>query len=316
MTITQYIIRRLLQMVPVILMAMAMVFIIFRLIPGDPVQFILGANPNPASVEALRRQFGLDKPVIIQFFIWLGEVLRGNFGTSYISGQPVLSLVLEKFPVTAELAILAMLVGTIIGIPAGIISALKQDSWIDMGVRLFSLFGFCTPHYWLAILLVIVFSLTLKLIPPAGYVPLRESVQQNLRYIILPTVTLALPIAAEQMRFLRSSMLEVIRQDYIRTAEAKGLLRQTVVMRHALKNALIPFLTIFGLQLGFSLGGSVIVEQITAWPGIGWLTLHAINVRDYAVVQGVVLFAVLTFLFINLTVDILYTFLDPRIRYH
>lgn len=310
-----YIIRRLLQMIPVTLLVMAVVFVVFRLIPGDPVQFILGADPDPEAIVALRRQFGLDQPLPLQFLYWLANVARGDFGVSYINEQPVLSLILEKLPATLELALLAMLLGSLIGIPAGIVAALKQDSWLDLVVRTASLLGFCLPNYWLAILLVILLSLNLKLIPPAGYVPLSESVAGNLRTVILPTLTLALPIAAEQMRFLRSSMLEVIRQDYVRTAQAKGLPGRTVVMRHLFKNALIPFLTIFGLQLGFLLGGSVVVEQITGWPGIGWLTLQSINLRDYAVVQGVVLFSALGFLTINLVVDILYTVLDPRIRY-
>lgn len=312
---TAYIIRRLIQMIPVILLVMVLVFVIFRLIPGDPVQFILGADPNPASVEALRAKFGLDQPMPIQFIRWLGNVARGDLGTSYINDEPALTVVLKKVPATLQLAIMAMLLGSLIGIPAGIISALKQDRWPDVTVRVASLIGFCIPRYWLAILLVIVFSLNLKLIPPAGYVPLSESISRNLHYAILPTVTLALPIAAEQMRFLRSSMLEVIRQDYVRTARSKGLRERTVVVGHALKNALIPFLTILGLQLGFVLGGSVVVEHITAWPGIGWLTLQSINLRDYAVVQAAVLLSALAFLGINLLVDIFYTYLDPRIRY-
>ncbi len=312
---TQYIIRRLLQMIPVTLLVMAVVFVIFRLIPGDPIQFILGANPNPETVAALERKFGLDQPIPIQFLYWVGNVLRGDLGTSYVNQQPVATLILEKLPATLELSLLAMLLGSLIGIPAGLISALKQDSWLDLIVRVISLLGFSLPRYWLAILLVILFSLNLGWIPPAGYIPVSKSLSGNLRYVILPTVTLALPIAAEQMRFLRSSMLEVIRQDYVRTARSKGLQNRTVVVRHALKNALIPFLTIFGLQLGFLLGGSIVVEQITGWPGIGWLTLQSITLRDYEVVQGVVLFSALAFLTINLIVDILYTLLDPRIQY-
>ena len=312
---TQYIIRRLLQMIPVTLLVMAVVFVIFRLIPGDPIQSILGANPNPEAVAALERKFGLDQPIPVQFLYWLGNVLRGDLGTSYINQQPVSTLILEKLPATLELSILAMLLGSLIGIPAGLIAALKQGSWLDLVVRVISLLGFSLPRYWLAILLVILFSLNLGWIPPAGYVPVSKSLSGNLRYVILPTVTLALPVAAEQMRFLRSSMLEVIRQDYVRTARSKGLQNRTIVVRHALKNALIPFLTIFGLQLGFLLGGSIVVEQITGWPGIGWLTLQSITLRDYEVVQGVVLFSALAFLAINLIVDVLYTLLDPRIQY-
>jgi peptide/nickel transport system permease protein len=313
--LTRYIARRLIEMIPVTLLVVMMVFTVFRLVPGDPVNFLLGANPNPEAIEALRRKMGLDQPIPVQFVRWLGQAVRGDLGDSIIGQQPVVSVVLQKLPATAELAVLAILVGSIIGVPAGVISALKQDSWLDLVTRVISLFGFCTPRYWLGILLVIIFSLTLKWLPVAGYVPLANSVRDNLRHVILPAVTLALPIAAEQMRFLRSSMLEVIRQDYVLTAHAKGLRGSTVVMRHALKNALIPFLTIFGLQLGFLLGGSVVVEYVFAWPGIGWLMIQSITIRDYAVVQGGVLLAAIAFLGVNLLVDICYTFLDPRIRF-
>jgi peptide/nickel transport system permease protein len=302
-------------MVPVTLLVMAIIFFVFRAIPGDPVQFLVGRDPDPETVAAVTKRLGLDQPLLVQFVRWLGAALRGDLGISYINNLPVSKLVFEKFPATLEIAVLALLLGSAIGVPVGILAALKRNTWLDFLVRVISLVGFSMPRYWLAILLTIVFSLNLGWIPPGGYVPLSESITRNLRFAILPTVTLALPIAAEQMRFLRSSMLEVIRQDYVRTAYAKGLEGRIVVMRHALKNALIPFTTIVGLQLGFLLGGSVVVEQITAWPGIGWLTLQSINRRDYSVVQGVVLFSALAFLIINLIVDILYSVLDPRIEY-
>lgn len=311
---TAFIARRLLQMIPVLVLVLALVFVIFRLVPGDPAQLILGANPDPDSLAALRHKFGLDQPLPIQFLKWLGDAVQGDLGSSRINDQSVVSLILEKFPVTLELAALAMVIGCVIGIPAGIISALKRDSWVDIGARVISLFGFSVPNYWLAILLVIVFSLKLDWLPPAGYKPLREDPVAHFRYLILPAVTMGLPIAAEQMRFLRASMLDVIHQDYIRTARAKGLGGRSVVIRHALKNALIPFLTITGLQIGFLLGGSVVVEQIFSWPGIGWLTYQSITSRDYAVVQGAVLVGAVGFLVMNLLVDISYVLLDPRIR--
>jgi len=301
-------------MIPVLVLVLALVFVIFRLVPGDPAQLILGANPDPDSLAALRHKFGLDQPLPIQFLKWLGDAVQGDLGSSRINDQSVVSLILEKFPVTLELAALAMVIGCVIGIPAGIISALKRDSWVDIGARVISLFGFSVPNYWLAILLVIVFSLKLDWLPPAGYKPLREDPVAHFRYLILPAVTMGLPIAAEQMRFLRASMLDVIHQDYIRTARAKGLGGRSVVIRHALKNALIPFLTITGLQIGFLLGGSVVVEQIFSWPGIGWLTYQSITSRDYAVVQGAVLVGAVGFLVMNLLVDISYVLLDPRIR--
>ena len=302
-------------MVPVLLIVTFIVFIIFRVIPGDPLMFILGSNPDPETIKIVSNHLGLDKPLITQYFIWITNILHGDFGTSYIKNTPVLDLIIDKLPATLQLSMFSMILGTIIGIPAGIICGLKHNSWIDIFIRTFSFLGFSIPRYWLAILIVIFFSLNLNLIPPAGYVPFTENYLKNLHYSILPTITLALPIASEQMRFLRSSMLDVIRQDYIRTAKAKGLSEFYITNKHALKNAVIPFLTIFGLQLGFLLGGAVVVEQITAWPGIGWLTLQSINLRDYSVVQGVVLFSAFAFLTINLLVDILYTLLDPRIRY-
>lgn len=309
-----YIARRLLQMIPVLVLVAALVFVIFRLVPGDPAQLILGSNPDPEVLKALRRQMGLDEPIPLQFLRWLGDAIRGNLGESRIGGQSVVSLILQKFPITLELALLAMLVGCAIGIPAGIISAVKRDSWIDLAARIVGLFGFSMPSYWLAILLVIVFSLKLGWFPPAGYASPSDDLGAHFRYLVLPAVTMSLPVAAEQMRFLRASLLDVIDQDYIRTARAKGLDQRTVVLRHALKNALIPFLTISGLQLGFLLGGSVVIEQIFSWPGVGWLTFQSISARDYAVVQGTVLLGAVGFLVINLFVDIGYMLLDPRIR--
>lgn len=301
-------------MVPVLILVMGLVFTVFRLIPGDPAQLILGANPDPAALAALRHKFGLDQSIPVQFGKWLVQAAQGDLGSSRINDQSVTRLVLEKFPITAELAIAAMAIGFAVGIPAGIVSALRRDTWLDVASRVIGLFGFSVPNYWLAILLVILFSLKLHWLPPAGYVSPSENLGSHLRYLVLPSITMGLPIAAEQMRFLRASMLDVINQDYIRTARAKGLNNRAVVVRHALKNALIPVLTISGLELGFLLGGSVVIEQIFSWPGIGWLTFQSIEFRDYSVVQGAVLIGALGFLVINLLVDIGYVLIDPRIR--
>jgi peptide/nickel transport system permease protein len=302
------------QMIPVLLLVLALVFVIFRLVPGDPAQLILGANPDPEAMAALRAKMGLDQPIPIQFLEWLQDALRGDLGVSRIGDQPVAPLLAEKFLITLELAIAALLIGCLIGIPAGIISAIKRDSWADFLARVVGLIGFSVPNYWLGVLLVVIFSVRLGWLPPAGYVPLREDPAGNLRYLILPAITMGLPIAAEQMRFLRASMLDVIQQDYMRTARAKGLANSTVILRHALRNAFIPFLTISGLQLGYLLGGSVVIEQIFSWPGLGWLTYQSITFRDYTVVQGAVLIGATVFLIANLLVDLGYVFLDPRIR--
>ncbi len=301
-------------MVPVVVLVSAMVFVIFRMVPGDPAQLILGSNPNPEALAALRKEFRLDEPIPVQYGLWFSDAVRGDLGESRINGQSVTSIVLDKFPLTLELALLAILIGCLIGIPAGVITAIRRDSWLDLGTRVFSLLGFSIPNYWLAIILVIVFSVQLGWVPPAGYVSPSEDLGRHLRYVALPAITLGLPIAAEQMRFVRASMLDVIHQDYIRTARGKGLSERTTMVGHALKNALIPFLTIAGLQFGFLLGGSVVIEQIFGWPGLGWLTYQSILSRDYAVVQGAVLLSAILFLLVNLLVDIGYMMLDPRIR--
>ena len=212
------------------------------------------------------------------------------------------------------MAVLGLLIGTLIGVPCGIIAAVKQDTWIDNVVRTVSLFGFCMPHYWLAIVLIAVFAVSFPVLPVAGFIDFRTDPVQNLRYVLLPALTVGLPIAAIEMRFLRSSLLDVIRVDYVRTAHSKGLSQSAVLVRHALRNALIPFLSVLGLQAGWLLGGSVIVEQIFRWPGLGWLMIQSITARDYPVVQGAALLAALVFVTVNLVVDVACALSDPRIR--
>lgn len=309
-----YIFRRILLSFGALLLLLALVFVVFRLIPGDPALLMLGKNPSAESLTALRRKFGHDRPLPIQFVKWLDQALRGDLGSSRIGNQSVASLIKQKFPLTLELAALAMVIGCGIGVPMGVLSAIKRDTPLDVLARGASLLGFSIPNYWLAILMIILFSLQLGWLPVAGYVSPSNDLGKHLRYLVLPALTLGLPIAAEQMRFLRASMLEVIHQDYIRTAWAKGLGPRTIVMKHALQNALIPFLTIVGLQFGYLLAGSVIIEQIFSWPGIGWLTYQSIIFRDYAVVQGTVLISAASFLIINLLVDFGYVWLDHRLR--
>lgn len=309
-----YLVSRALQMIPVLWLISTIVFVVFRMVPGDPAMLRLGPEASPESLAALQKLMGVDKPIPEQYFHWFVGMLQGDLGRSFISQEPVTSLILQKLPASIELAFLGLLIGTLIGVPVGILSAVKQDSWLDNVARIFSLFGFCMPRYWLAILLVALFSMRLNLLPVAGYVPFTEDPIANLKYALLPALTLGLPIAAVEMRFLRSSMLDTIRADYIRTARAKGLRERAVVARHALRNALIPFISIVGLEAGALLGGSVIIEQIFSWPGIGWLMIQSITNRDYPVVQGAVLLSALVFVFINLCVDIAYSIVDPRIR--
>jgi peptide/nickel transport system permease protein len=312
---TTYILRRLVLLVPVLLFISAIVFFVFRIIPGDAVAVAMGEGVDAESARVVRHQLGLDQPLYLQYFTWLGNVLRGDLGYSLINKQSVGSLLLEKLPATLQLTVLSVLLGLLIALPVGILSALRRGSWLDQLTRTLTLVGFCMPRYWLAILLILFLAVNAHLFPAAGYVPLTENPWLSLQHTTLPVLAIALSLAAVEMRFLRSSMLDVIAQDYIRTAYAKGLRHQVVVLGHALKNTLIPFVTVVGLEFGNLLGGQVVVEQIFSWPGLGWLLIQSIGQRDYAVVQGAVLLTATGFVLINLLVDVLYAYLDPRIRY-
>ena len=262
----------------------------------------------------MRQEFGLDRPLYRQYLDWVGGAVRGDLGESYINGQSVVSLVLEKFPATLQLAFLGVLLSLVVSIPVGALSALRRGTWVDQIARVLAMVGYCIPRYWLAVLLILVFAVRVQWFPPAGYVPFSEDPGENLRHAALPTIALAATLAGVQVRFLRSSLLDVIGQDYIRTAYAKGLAHRIVVLRHAFKNALIPFVTVVGLQFAHLLGGLVIVEQIFSWPGVGWLMVQSITQRDVAVVQGAVLLVATGFVVINLLVDLAYAYLDPRIQ--
>ena len=312
---TSFILRRVVQLIPVLVFISAVVFFVFRIIPGDAVAVAMGEGADWESAESLRRQLGLDRPLVVQYLDWLGSALRGDLGFSLINRQSVLSLVLEKLPATLQLMALSMLLALAISLPVGILAALKRGTWVDQVTRVFALTGFCMPRYWLAVLLILFLAVQARWFPPAGYVGLQEDPLQSLHHAALPVLAIGLSLAAVQMRFLRSSLLEVISRDYIRTANAKGLRQRAVVLGHALKNSLIPFVTVVGLELGNLLGAQVVVEQIFAWPGLGWLMIQSIGQRDYAVVQGVVLVTATGVVVINLLVDVAYAYLDPRIRY-
>jgi peptide/nickel transport system permease protein len=310
-----YLIRRLLAVIPVLFGISLVVFFLVHLVPGDVVAILLGPTATPEVREALRKLFGLDQPLYLQYAQWLGGVLRGDLGTSLRTGQPVLSSILDRTWVTGELAGLSMIIALLIGIPAGIIGAVKQYTRLDYVVTILALAGLSVPNFLLSTLLILLFSLTLPLLPPSGYVPFASSPVDNIRLMIMPALALGLGAASYITRMTRSSVLETLRQDYVRTAYAKGLPAQVVIIGHALKNALIPIVTVVGIQLGYLLGGAVIVEAIFAVPGVGRLALDSINMRDYPVVQGTVLFITSVFVFINLAVDILYAYLDPRVHY-
>ena len=311
----QYIVRRLLALVPVLLGISLIVFVLVHLVPGDVVSILLGPTTSPEAREALRKLFGLDEPLQVQYVRWLGGVLHGDLGTSLRTGQPVLSSILDRFSVTLELTGLAMVVALLIGVPAGLIGAVKQYSKLDYAVTLFALAGLSVPNFLLATLMILLLSLSVRLLPPSGYVAFSVDPAQNLRLMAMPALALGLGAASYITRMTRSSVLETLRQDFVRTAYAKGLPSLAVIIGHALKNALIPIVTVVGIQLGYLLGGAVIVEAIFAVPGVGRLALDGINMRDYPVVQGTVLFITVVFVFINLAVDVLYAYLDPRIQY-
>ncbi|MFG6147790.1 ABC transporter permease [Halobacillus sp. B23F22_1] len=310
-----YIIRRILMLIPVLFGVSVFIFIIMRIVPGDLAMTILGNNATPESLRQLREDFGLNLPLYVQYFNWMGGVLTGDFGQSMRTGQEVLPDILNRFKLTFELTLLSAFISWIIAIPLGIIAAVKRNTNADFGVRLISLLGVSVPNFALAIIIILVLSLAFSYSPPIEYVGFFENPLQNLEIMIIPAIVLGSSMAGAVMRMTRSSILEILRQDFIRTIRAKGARERIVIFNHALRNAMIPILTIIGLQVGTLLGGTVIIEQIFSLPGLGQLVLTAINQRDFIVVQGAVLFIAFVFVLINLLVDVLYSYLDPRIKY-
>jgi peptide/nickel transport system permease protein len=312
-----FIARRLAQTVPTLLFVSAIVFAIMRATPGDPALFMLGgqAGVTQGMLQQVRHEIGLDQPVPLQYLQWLWRFAHGDLGRSYISHASVQSLIARRIPASVELAIAASMVAFLVAIPTGILSAVHRATWIDHLATTFVTAGIAMPGFWLATLLVLLFAVELRLLPPSGYVPLPGHVGENLRLLALPTATLAILIAAPTMRFLRSSMLDILGEDYLRTARAKGLTQRGVVYGHALRNALIPTVNWIGLQFAYLVGGSVTVEWVFGWPGVGWLAVQSVLSRDYLVVQGTVVLVAMIFILVNLGIDVLVAFLDPRIRY-
>ena len=311
----RYLVARLVQLFVVLLFLSILVFTIVRLIPGDPAAVMLGTEATPAAVAQIRQEMGLDAPIPVQYVRWLQHVLQGNFGTSWVSRKPALELIVGALPVTLQLVGAAIRSATRNAAPAGILAAIRPRSWIDQASTAFALLGISMPSFWLGIMLVLLFALELRWLPPSGYLSLAADPWGALRATALPALTLGVALAAPLTRFLRSGMLDVLALDYVRTARAKGLPEGRVIARHALKNALLSVVTVLGLQLGALLGGSIVIEQVFAWPGIGRLSLAAIQQRDYGVVQGIVLFVATGFVLVNFLVDLVYLYLDPRIRY-
>ena len=309
-----FILRRLLSAIPTLILVSLFVFTLQKLLPGDPVLAMAGEERDPAVMEYLRDKYRLNDPLPLQYLHWVGNVLTGDFGTSLRTEQPVTTLLASKLPVTLELAVFALLIALLIGIPTGIISAVRKGTAVDYGANVIALSGISIPHFWLGILLIMVFAVKLQWLPASGFVPMGEDFGQNLKTLILPAFVLGAGLSGILMRHTRSAMLEVLRTDYVRTARAKGLFPRTVILKHALRNALMPIVTLTTLLFGELLGGAVLTEQVFSIPGFGKMIVDAVFNRDYAVVQGVVLCVAIGFLLLNLLADVLYRMINPRLR--
>lgn len=311
----RYLIQRLVLALVVIWGVSIAVFMIIQLVPGDPARVVLGVQANEETVAVMRARMGLDRPVLEQYTSWIGGVLRGDFGNSLITSQSVSKQISSRFPATLELAIVSLVIGLCIAFPLGIISAMNPRSPLDVIASVISQVGVSIPDFWLGIMLILLFSLTLSWLPPSGYTPISEDFFGWFKHIILPATTAGLISGSIQTRFIRSAMLEVLNENYIRTAHAKGLRRMTVLRRHALRNAMITIITIIGLQMTALFSSVVVVEIVFAYPGLGKLSLDAVLDRDYPLLQGTVLVLASVVTIINLVIDMLYFFLDPRIEY-
>jgi peptide/nickel transport system permease protein len=310
----RFIVRRLVLSIPILLLVSIMVFGLIHLIPGDPVTVILGQEATPEAAVALRHELGLDQPLVIQYVTWLSHVLRGDLGRSLVDHSPVIDQIKVRLPVTLELTIGTFLIALLIAIPAGVLSATRRGSVADYTSTLIALGGLSVPSFWLAIMFILFFAVRLHWFPASGYVPFAQDPRANLAGMIMPMVATGIRESAALTRMLRSSLLEVLNADYVRTARGKGLSEWLVVMRHAFRNALVPVVTSAGLLLAGLLGGLVITETIFAIPGFGRLIVEAIYQRDFVTVQGAVLVAALLVVVINLIVDMIYALIDPRIR--
>lgn len=311
----QYVLQRLLLAVVVVMGVTIAVFLIIQLIPGDPARVSLGLQATDELVAQRRENMGLNRPILVQYGSWVSGAIQGDFGRSLLTGQPVSETLAQRLPTTLQLAGLALIFGMIVAFPLGIISALRPNSPVDVGASLLSQLGVAVPDFWMAILLVLLFSSTLDWLPPSGYTPITEDFGDWLHHMILPTLTAGLISASIQTRFIRSAMLEVLSQNYIKTARAKGLRESVVITRHALRNALITIVTIVGLQMTALLSAVVVIEIVFNLPGLGRLALDAVLDRDYTLLQGTVFVMALLVTFINLAVDLTYFVLDPRIEH-
>ena len=309
-----FLVKRLATIVPTLLLVSMLVFGLQQLLPGDPAKILAGEEQDPSVIAYLHKKLHLDEPLPVRYAWWMGGVLRGDLGDSVRTQQPVLELVVQKLPVTVELAALAMLVALVIGIPAGIVSAVGRGTAWDYAANVFALWGLSTPNFWLGILMILLFSVQLGWLPASGYVSPFEDLRANLAAMIMPAFVLGNAIAAVLMRHTRSAMLQVLSTDYVRTARAKGLREPAVVLKHALRNALVPIITLGALELGTLLSGAVLTEQVFTIPGFGKLIVDSVFNRDYSVVQGVVLVTATAYIALNLLADLAYFAVNPRLR--
>ena len=311
---TTFLIRRIALVIPTLFFVSVLIFGLQQLLPGDPALAMAGEERDPAVIAFLRQKYHLDQPLPVRYALWVEGVVQGDLGESIRIKRPVLELIEEKLPVTGELAILALLISLSIGIPIGIVAAVKNGTAVDYGTTMAALWGLSIPNFWLGILLILLFSVQLGLLPASGFVSPTESLKQNLLTLIMPAFVLGNALAAGMMRHTRSAMLQVLGMDYVRTARAKGLAERVVVLKHALRNALIPVVTLAALDFGALLSGAVLTEQVFTIPGFGKLIVDAVFNRDYAVVQGVVLCTAFAYIMLNLFADIAYVVLNPRLR--
>jgi peptide/nickel transport system permease protein len=311
----RYLVRRILYLIPIVFLVSVLVFSLIHLIPGDPVRMIYGVRATEEKVAIVRAQLNLDKSIPAQYLIWIGNMLRGDFGKSLRSNEPVLPMIVSKVGPTLALTLTSLAFSIAFSIILGVIAAARRNTFYDFGIMGFAVVGISIPVFWMGIMVIILFSVILKVLPSMGYVRFFESPGGFISHLILPAATLGFALAGYTTRMTRSQMIDVLNQDYIRTARSKGVIERLVIYKHALKNALIPIVTAIGLQFGFLLGGQVLIEEIFAWPGIGRLLVKAIFNRDYTLVQGIVLLIAIVFVLVNLLVDILYAYLNPKIRY-
>jgi peptide/nickel transport system permease protein len=314
----QFLLSRLLQAIPVLLGVSIVAFLILRLAPGDPLVLMMSPDATQAQIEQTRRALGLDQSLPVQYFAWLKQVATGNLGRSFFTSRPVLLEILDRFPTTLLLAVSAMLLAILFGMPLGVLAAAKRGTAVDSGSMVISVIGWSMPNFWIGLLLIILFGVWLRWLPTGGMYEMfavERTFGDLLRHLILPSFTLAVGHMAYIARYTRSSLLEVLGQDYIRTARAKGLAETLVILRHGLRNSLIPIVSVLGVSIGHLLGGAVIVETVFSWPGLGSLMVQSIANRDFPIVQGAMLFAAVVFIVVNLIADLLYAVVDPRIRY-